>query len=188
MFSKQIKMPVEKISREAGASIMDTYLRSSASRSHVCRFMLLYLIHQASGTMSRAELNNAFLMAPSLDESLHQKTKARVGKQIETALATGYIKRVPDAISPAYKLTPRGAVMVINGIKSRAAMLTCDPRLNCSEVMTLVCEEESSSHTSSDPNGCEECEPEPKPKTTDSAVHHLSLVLNAWSTTSASTT
>lgn len=153
MFKKQITAPVVKLSRAASADIMDNYLRSRESRSHVCRFMLLYLIHQANGTMTRADLNSAFLLAPLLDVSFHQKAKARVGKQIETALATGYIKRVPDAISPAYQLTPRGAVMVINGIKSRAAMLTCDPRLNCSEVMTLVCEEESSSHTSSDPHG-----------------------------------
>lgn len=180
MFPKKNNTPVEKLSRAASASIMDCYLRSIASRTHVCRFMLLYLIHQASGTLSRTDLNNEFLSAPSVDETLHQKTKARVGKQIETALATGYIKRVPDAISPAYQLTPRGAVMVINGIKSRAAMLTCDPRLNCSEVMTLVCEEESSSHTSSDPQASDENEPESAAKPTDSAVHHLSLVLNTW--------
>lgn len=44
--------------------------------------MLLFMVHQAQGVMSRTDLNNAFLASPSLKKGDHQKAKARVGKQI----------------------------------------------------------------------------------------------------------
>lgn len=185
MYTKKTSIPVEKLSREQSTYIMNEYLRSSASRSHICRFMVLYLIHQAGGTMTRFDLYNAFIDSNEIEGRFVQKAKARIGKQIEASASTGFIKRIRDAEEPTFQITTRGVLMVINGIQSRSALLTCDPRLSCFEVMKLVCEEESSSHNTSSETD-DGVLPHPKPgslaTTQGNPFQALALVMSAWST------
>jgi len=184
MLIKKINtFPVEKLSRAQSKYIMNEYLRSGASRTHVCRFMVLYLIHKSGGCMTRLDLFKEFLEQHPIESQNLQKTKARIGKQIETSLTTAYIKKLQDAEEPTYQLTSRGALMVISEIQSRAALLTCDPRLSCSEVMTLVCEEEVSSHggNSNEEDVLVSSKSGSSSRSSNDPFRPLSAVMEAWS-------